>query len=185
VKVVVRQVETPSDSVDIEEVAQHAENEHACGRAVDYSEIGKHVFVCVQDPKRRYINGWVAYDEDDEPVGYMVATMRQSMFSKRFYAIQEMWYVLPRARKSFAGLMLLHAFDKWATERDAERIYMQVESDHDNALVERILRLMNAMGYKRQGYICVKIVNSSSSKEQGNDSSTHRVVGAGERQAAS
>jgi hypothetical protein len=175
---VIRQVETPSDSVDIEQVATHCNNQHGCGRSFDAREIGKHVRVCVMDAQRRYINGWVAYNTtDNKPVGYLVATMRQSMFSTRSYAIQEMWYVLPEARKSMAGLMLLHEFDKWATERNAERIYMQVEHDNDEVLTERIAKLMHSMGYKKQGYICVKVVNHEE-KEVNNDSSTHRSVGA-------
>jgi hypothetical protein len=180
-RISVRQVETPRDSLDIEEVSTHCHNDHGCGRAFDVDEIGKHVYVCVKDPQRKYINGWVAYDDDThEPVGYLVATMRQSMFSRRSYAIQEMWYVLPQARKSLAGLMLLHAFEKWATERDAERIYMQVEHDDNELLVERIFKLMNSMGYKKQGYICVKVVNASEEKEVGHDhdTATHRAMGA-------
>jgi hypothetical protein len=178
-KITVRQVETPRDANDIEDVATHCNNEHGCGRAFDAREIGKHVFVCVMDKQRRYINGWVAYDINNVPVGYMVATMRQSMFSTRNYAIQEMWYVLPHARRSFAGMMLLHEFEKWALERNAERIYMQVEHDHDEHLTERILRLMTSMGYKKQGYICVKVINN---EDKDNDRSTHRSVGAEQAQ---
>ena len=184
-KVTVRQVETPRCSVDIEEVATHASNEHGCGREFDPRAIGRHVFYAVKDPERKHINGWIAYDEELKPVGYLVATMRESMYSFRSYAIQEMWYVLPHARKaSMAGLMLLHAFDKWATERNAERIYMQVEHDQDEKLIERVFRLMETMGYKKQGYIGVKVVNSNANKDSSNDRSTHRVVGADERQAA-
>jgi hypothetical protein len=175
--VTIRQVETPSDATDIEDVATHCNNAHGCGRSFDAREIGKHVHVCVRDSERKYINGWVAYDTtNNKPVGYLVATMRQSMFSLRSYAIQEMWYVLPEARKSLAGLMLLHEFDKWATQRNAERIYMQVEHDNDEVLTERIAKLMASMGYKKQGYICVKVVNTQ--KELSHDSSTHRGVGA-------
>jgi transposase InsO family protein len=185
-KVTVRQVETPRDSVDIEDVATHASNEHGCGREFDPRAIGRHVYYAVKDPERKHINGWVAYDEQNKPVGYLVATMRESMYSFRSYAIQEMWYVLPHARKaSMAGLMLLHAFDKWATERNAERIYMQVEHDQDERLIERVFKLMETMGYKKQGYIGVKIVNPTVKEERSNDQSTHRVVGADERQAAS
>jgi hypothetical protein len=174
--ITVRQVETPRDGVDIENVATHCNNQHGCGRAFNAREIGKHVFVCVKDPERKYINGWVAYDMEGKPVGYLVATMRQSMFSDRSYAIQEMWYVLPHARQSFAGLQLLHAFDKWATERNAERIYLQVEHDNNEALTERIVKLMASMGYKKQGYICVKVLHKE--KELHHDSSTHSSVGA-------
>lgn len=177
-KITVRQVETPRDANDIEDVATHCNNEHGCGRAFDPREIGKHVFVCVMDKKRKYINGWVAYDINNLPVGYMVATMRQSMFSTRNYAIQEMWYVLPHARNSLAGLMLLHAFEKWAIERDAERIYMQVEHDNDHVLTDRILKLMTGMGYKKQGYICVKVLT----EDTNDDRSTHRSVGAEQAQ---
>jgi Acetyltransferase (GNAT) family len=176
--ITIRQVETPSDSIDIEEVSMHHDNEHGCGRAFNPRAIGKHVYVCVKDPERKHINGWVAYDEANKPVGYLVATMRESMFSDRSYAIQEMWYVLPYARKSMAGLQLLHAFEKWATERNAERIYMQVEHDDNDVLVERIFKLMATMGYKKQGYICVKTINKDKEKEVDHDSSTHRSVGA-------
>ena len=177
-RVVVRQVETPRDANDIEDVATHCHNDHGCGRSFDAREIGKHVFICVQDPQRKYINGWVAYDEQDQPIGYMVATMRQSLFSQRSYAIQEMWYVLPSARRSLAGVLLLHAFERWALERNAERIYMQVEHDSDWVLTERVVKLMQSMGYKKQGYICVKTFNEQQEKEVEDDRTAHRSVGA-------
>jgi transposase InsO family protein len=181
-KITVRQVETPRDSVDIEDVATHASNEHGCGREFDPRAIGRHVFYAVKDPERKHINGWVAYDIDGKPVGYLVATMRESMYSFRSYAIQEMWYVLPHARKSFAGLMLLHAFDKWATERNAERIYMQVEHDQDDKLIERVFRLMESMGYRKQGYIGVKVLDGNKEKDTSHDRTAHRAVGAEQAQ---
>ena len=174
----VRRVNTPADGVDIEELSAVHHAEFGCGREFDRKVVGMHAFHAVKDPERKWINGWVAYDVDNKPVGYLVGTIRESCYSHRLYAIQEMWFVLPRARRSFAAITLMQEFEKWALERDVERIYTQVEHDYDDVLVERITRMMGVMGYKKQGYVCVKLVNNKEKEVEDVNRTSHRSVGA-------
>jgi GNAT superfamily N-acetyltransferase len=176
--ITIRRVDTPAQCVDIEELAVLHHTEFGCGREFDKRVVGKHAYYAISDPERKYINGWVAYDQFEVPVGYIVGTIRDSCYSERTYAIQEMWFVLPKARKSFAALHLIKVFEEWAIERGVERIYAQVEHDHDDVLVERIFKMMRIMGYKKQGYVGVKQVGKQQEKEVEDDRSTHRAVGA-------
>lgn len=178
----IRQIETPRDSLDVEELAVQHHEEYGGSREFDYRVIGKHCYECCKDPQRKFGNCWIAYDDDNKPIGYIIGTMRASFYSARHYGVQEMWYVVPRARGSRTAIGLLTEFERWCIERNAERIYAQVEHDADDALVERIFKLMNVLGYRKQGYIGVKVINSQ--RDVDNDRSTHRVVGADERQAA-
>lgn len=174
----VRRVNTVKEGVDIEDLSALHHAEFGCGREFDKSVVGMHAFHAIKDPDRKYINGWIAYDKDDLPVGYLVGTIRDSCYSHRTYAIQEMWFVLPRARKSFAAITLMQEFEKWALSHNVERIYTQVEHDYDDVLVERITRMMGVMGYKKQGYVCVKLVNKEKEVEDDHASTSHRSVGA-------
>jgi len=181
----VRQIETPGDGVDVEVLAAQHHDEYGTSREFDAKAVGQAAFHCVMDKQRKHLNCWVAYDDNGSPVGYLAATIRPSFYSFRSYAVQEMWFVTQRARRTRAAIELLLQFERWALDRNAERIYMQVEHDSDDELVERIFNLMQRLGYKKQGYIGVKVPIYNTNKETDNDRSTHRVVGADERQAAS
>jgi hypothetical protein len=127
------------------------------------------------------LNGWVAYDDDNSPVGFLAATAYRSFYSYRMYTMQEMWYVVPRARSTLAAAQLLLAYERWALGMKAERIYTQVEHDNEPTLVERIFNLLQVLGYKKQGYIAVKrprYGNTTIHKDEDNDRTTHRSVGA-------
>jgi Acetyltransferase (GNAT) family len=178
----IKQIETPADALDMEELASLHHEEYGGSREFDHRAISKHCFLCCRDKERKFANCWVAYDDDNRPIGYVAGTMRDSIYSFRYFAVQEMWYVVPRARRTRTAVALLMEFERWAVERNAERIYAQVEHDADDFLIERIFRLMNVLGYRKQGYIGVKVPNSN--REVDNDSSTHRSVGTVERQAA-
>ena len=184
----VRQIETPEDGVDVEELATLHHEEFGTSREFDRKAVSRHAFQCVQDKARKYLNCWVAYDDNNQPVGYLAATIRDSFYSNRYYAVQEMWYVVPRARGTRASIELLLQFENWALAHKVERIYMQVEHDADDTLVRKILRLMARLGYRTQGYIAVKVPsyndNTNTNKDNGNDRSTHRGVGAVEGQTA-
>jgi len=184
---ITRQIETPEDGVLVEILAQQHHDEYGGSREFAAKAVGQAAFRCVMDKSRRYLNCWIAFDDNNEPIGYLAATLRDSFYSHRFYAVQEMWFVTPRARGTRAAIELLLQFERWAVARNAERIYMQVEHDADDELVERIFNLIQRLGYKKQGYIGVKVPKYTTptiNKDEDNDRSTHRVVGADERQAA-
>ena len=175
----VRQIETPADGLDVEDLAVMHHDEFGTSREFDRKAVSKHAFQCCQDKERKYLNCWVAYDDDGNAIGYLAGTIRDSFYSNRYYAVQEMWYVVPRARGTRASIELLVQFERWALFHGVERIYMQVEHDHDDSLVHKILRLMSRLGYRTQGYIAVKVPTyTNANKELDNDRSTHRGVGA-------
>jgi len=183
---IVRQIENPKDGTDVEELAQLHHDEFGTSREFDRTAVGEAAFHCVMDKERKYLNCWVAYDDYDKPIGYLAATIRPSFYSRRSYAVQEMWYVVPRARGTRASIELLVQFERWALSHRVERVYMQVEHDADDTLVVKIMKLMSRLGYRTQGYIAVKVptYDKPTNKELDNDRSTHRVVGAVEEHAA-
>ena len=182
--VTVRRIETPKDGLDVEELAQQHHDEFGTSREFDRKAVGQAAFQCVSDKERKHLNCWVAYDNNNIPIGYLAATIRPSFYSFRSYAVQEMWFVVPRARGSFASVELLAAFEEWALYHRVERIYMQVEHDANDTLVKKILRLMSRLGYRTQGYIAVKVPKYKSTiiEDNDDDRSTHRGVGAEQAQ---
>jgi len=174
---IVKQIETPKHAVDVEELAQQHHAEFGKARQFAKSAVGEACWNCVLDKRRTQVNCWVAYDDHDHPVGYIAGTIHRSFYSYSKYAVQEMWYVVPGARRSSTATKLLRAYEQWAVEHKCERIYTQVEHDDEPELVERILRLMQYFGYNKQGYIAVKRPVYTH-EEHDNDRSTHRGVGA-------
>ena len=183
----VEELHTPLHGIDVEELAQHHHEEFGGSREFSREAVGRACFNCVLDKQREQVNCWVVYDDNDIPVGYFAGTIHRSFYSDRLYAVQEMWYVLSRVRGTRAAIELLVQFERWANNHGVERIYTQVEHDADEQLVERIFKMMNKLGYKKQGYIAVKVTNNKPNtkhEDSSNDRSTHRGVGADEEQAA-
>jgi len=184
----VRQIESPKDGNDVEDLATLHHDEYGTSREFNAKAVGQAAFHCVMDKQRKHLNCWVAYDDNNQPIGYLAATIRPSFYSFRSYAVQEMWYVVKRARGTRASIELLLQFENWAVSHNVERIYMQVEHDADDTLVQKILRLMSRLGYRTQGYIAVKVpiykTTATFNKDEDNDRSTHRTVGVAEEQAA-
>jgi hypothetical protein len=181
----VEELHTPLHAVDVAELAQHHHDEFGGSREFSRDAVSRACFNCVLDKQREQVNCWVVYDDADIPVGYFAGTIHTSFYSDRLYAVQEMWFVLPRVRGTRAAIELLVQFERWANNHGVERIYTQVEHDADDELVERIFKMMNKLGYKKQGYIAVKVTNNKPNtkhEDTDNDRSTHRVVGAVEAQ---
>lgn len=173
----VEALETPKQGVDIERLAQLHHDEFGEGRDFDVRAVTRAVWQCVSDPDRKYINAWIAYDNGNRPIGYIVGTSRPSLYNLSDIAVQEMWFVVPEHRSGIIAVLLIWHFEKWAKDRGCERIYVQVEHDNRPELVERIFSVMDRLGYKKQGYIAVKHL-----KQKGNDDdrTTHSEVGVGE-----
>lgn len=171
----VEALQTPKQGVDIEQLAQLHHDEFGEGRDFDVRAVGRAVIQCIRDPERKYLNAWIAYDNRNRPIGYIVGTARPSLYNLTDIAMQEMWFVVPEHRAGMIAVLLIWHFEKWAKSRGVERIYVQVEHDDRPGLVERIFGVMNRLGYKTQGYIAVKHL-----KQKGNDDdrTTHSKVGA-------
>ena len=173
----IRGLATPEQGLDIEHLAQLHHEEFGSGREFSTDAVSRACFKCVMDKERKYLNGWIAYDDKSVPVGYLSGAMYPSTYSDRFYAIQEMWYVIPRCRGTRAAILLLNAYEHWAKARNAERIYTQVEHDGDLNTTEYVFGLLQRLGYRKQGYIAVKTED-----KYHHDRSTHRAVGAEQAQ---
>lgn len=176
-------LDTPKQAVDVEQLAQLHHAEFGSGRDFDVLAVAQSCRRCVSDSERKYFNCWIAYDGLGKPIGYLAANIITSFYSFRSYAVQEMWYVVPRARGTKAALALIYAFELWALGHNVERIYTQVEHDDSPRIVEIIFRLLSKLGYKKQGYVAVKVVNNTDNnthkdKDDNDDRSTHRQLGA-------
>jgi len=174
-------LDTPQEGLDVEHLAQLHHEEFGGSREFNVEAVTRACVKCVLDNERRYFNCWIAYDDKSLPIGYLAATLSESFYSFRSYAIQEMWYVIPRMRGTRAGIMLLNAYEGWAIKRDCERIYTQVEHDGALALTETIFGMLNKLGYRKQGYIAVKSFQHED-KDDDNDRTTHRAMGAQQAQ---
>ena len=178
----IRELNTPVQGLDVEWLATMHHQEFGGSREFDAKAVGRACLYCINDDQRKHLNCWIAYDDAyNKPIGYLAGTMHWSFYSYRSYAVQEMWFVLPHFRGTSAAVRLVREFEKWARERNAERVYMQVEHDNDMQLVERIFALIGRLGYEKKGYIAVKHI---STKDNDDDRTTHSGVGVTERQAA-
>jgi hypothetical protein len=176
-------LETPQQGVDVEDLAEQLHDELGETHAFDRRAICEACYNCVSDPQRTQVNCWIAYDDNHHPLGFLAGTIHRSFYSYRKFATQEMWYVVPGARRSHAATQLLLAYEEWALDHKVERIYTQVEHDNEPLLVERIFRLMQYLGYKKQGYIAVKRPQYDNlNEDKDNDRTTHRGVGAEQAQ---
>jgi len=171
---------TPKEGVDIEELALLHHNEFGGDRDFDVRAIARAVIQCIRDPERKYLNAWVGYDNDGRRIGYIVGTIRPSLYSMADIAQQEMWFVVPEHLSGLVAALLIWHFEHWAKDKNVEHIYTQVEHDEQPELVERIITMLDRLGYKKQGYIAVKHL-----KQKGNDDdrTTHRGVGVAQEQA--
>jgi RimJ/RimL family protein N-acetyltransferase len=163
---------TPSQGVDIEELAQLHHDEFGGTRQFDVRAVTRAVIQCIMDDRRKYINAWIGYDDDDKPIGYIVGTIRPSLYNMADIATQEMWFVVPKHRTGLVAIQLVWHMEKWAKSLGVERIYLQVEHDNNPELVERIIAIIGRLGYTKQGYIAVKHVFNRA-KGNSDDRSTH------------
>jgi hypothetical protein len=171
------ELQTPKQGADVEFLAQLHHEEFGGSREFDVDAVMKACVNCALDIQRDQVNCWIAYNTENQPIGYLAATIHSSFYSFRKYAIQEMWFVIPRYRNARAAVALLTAYERWATQRNVERIYTQVEHDDNVEVVERIFQFMNMLGYRKQGYIAVKQTHIKL-EDKADDPGTHRKLGA-------
>jgi Acetyltransferase (GNAT) family len=168
----IEMLNTPSQGVDIEELAQLHHDEFGEGRQFDVRAVTRAVVQCILDDRRKYINAWIGYDDGGKPIGYIVGTIRPSLYNMSDIATQEMWFVVPEHRTGLVAVQLVWHMEKWAKSHNVERIYLQVEHDDKPELVERIINVIGRLGYRKQGYIAVKHLFNRA-KDKSDDRSTH------------
>lgn len=96
-------------------------------RAIIENPTGAHCFI-------------VAVDTSGCPVGWIIGCIEQHFFSSQLIASIINIGVLPERRMSGAGVRLLSAFRKWATNRGAVELMAGVNSGIDQKRQDRFLR---------------------------------------------
>jgi len=75
------------------------------------------------DAERKWMNAWLAYDDEDKLIGMAVASTGGYPFSKSTWSLMHYWYVLPEYRQTFAALELLQAFEAWSRKLGCIRMH--------------------------------------------------------------
>lgn len=150
------ELESDDDIWNGRKLAQAHHTEFGTGREFDGAAIVALGLRCRNQEVRRESNCWIAYTDDDEPVGYLYATIGQSIFSFRRYAEQSMWFVLPKYRGTRAGIMLVKDFEDWAKSQHCESIRMGVMHTADAAMCDKVMRIINRLGYETCGSVAFK-----------------------------
>lgn len=87
------------------------------GQNIDYSKGLKHLYSLVETPVPMH-KLFVAV-EQDKIIGVMKCFISSYWYSNDVRAVHEILYVIPEKRGGTAALMLLGAFERWATESGA------------------------------------------------------------------
>lgn len=152
----VEQLMTAEHIMDVRDLAIAHHEEFGGSREFDSAAVCFSGNKMLEDEMREHGNCWIAYTDDGRAIGYMAASMGSTFHSWRRNAYQQMWFVLPKWRGSRAGVMLVKAFEAWATEKGCEVAYMSVEHDRIDENVRRTERFMNRLGYKTRGMLTTK-----------------------------
>jgi len=85
-------------------------------------------------------------EADGQPVGLVAGALVPHPFNPDLQVANELWWwVVPPARGSRAGALLLDAFDEWADDSGADLVNFTLEADspvRDRSLEKRGYRLM-------------------------------------------
>jgi GNAT superfamily N-acetyltransferase len=134
---------------DIEPMVEMGADMHAEGAfaALDYSrekcrELGHRY---IQSPDTNF--GAVA-EEDGKIVGMFMGYVTDYYFGNDKIACDILWYVVPEARGSRAGIKLLKAFQVWAAQCGASEVCIGVSTAVE---FERTGMLLQRLGYAHVG----------------------------------
>lgn len=108
----------------------------------------------VANTDHTYENAFLVYHHD-QPVGFLYATISEEfgLFDKSAWV--HMWYVDPDYRSARPSMLLIAAFEDWARQQGAARVYSTVVLDNSTD-VEMITQLLMRMGYNHTGNYLVK-----------------------------
>lgn len=143
--ITVREVRTSEESQDIVLLGQVHLAECLPHLPFDATAVIATADMILSDADRKLNNLWLAR-QDDEPVGYALGQCCPYYFNYEYLAKLEMWYVIPAARKSWAALKLIKAFEEWGRLNGSRQLYVGVaRTDQDEA--RHIRRLFPRLGY--------------------------------------
>lgn len=99
-------------------------------------------------------NGFVlgAWDSDTL-VGFINGYVGETFLNEEFNAYEQGWYVLPEYRGGSIALRLIRAFEGWAKERGAAKLWLGQSVNHKQ---DSTLRFFERLGYECQGFITCK-----------------------------
>ncbi len=163
VAVNITQLTTDKHVEDMCMLAQLHHEEFGTSREFDRLAIVSTGLRVIDDAKHEVFNCWIAY-KDDAPIGYLYACTTRSPYSWRRHASQIMWFVVKSERGTLVAKRLTTAFERWAVTLNCEIITMSVEHTYDEGMVSRIIRLINALGYKTRGMYAIKHLTSEPNK---------------------
>ena len=107
------------------------------------------MFQGTADPERKWMNAWLAYD-DDKLIGMSVASTGGYPFSKATWSLVHYWYVLPDYRNSLVALELLRAAEAWSRKLGCTR--MQFGADRTDATKSaEINEALSKLGFTEYG----------------------------------
>lgn len=121
------------------------------GHEIDNSAVEYNAMFWTQDPSREWANLWMLFDKDNNPVGFLGASIFQHFYNWTKGARQEEWYVLPQHRSILTARLLVDAYEKWAMEWGCSRIFMGIEYIQQTDLDKRVGKLIESFGYTRRG----------------------------------
>ena len=106
--------------------------------------------VMIMNSDRKDINAWVAYDEEEIAVGFMVGAVHRCLFSPTKIAQQELLYVVPESRKSLLANNLIECYEFWAATQKVSQIFLGVAMN-DVIHSDRVGLFFERRGYDRVG----------------------------------
>lgn len=146
----VKEVRTKEEVDDVVVMARifHAEN----APHLDFSPdcIHRYADAIRYDFDRTSYNAFIAYNDSQEPVGFLVAKAGPYFFSDQIAAYQELWYVIPGLRGTRVAFELIKMFEEWARLLGAVEIFTgQIIPDPVKG--KKVSRVLTKLGYPRVG----------------------------------
>jgi GNAT superfamily N-acetyltransferase len=86
-------------------------------------------------------------------IGYVCAVVHESIFNDKLRVSDIGLFVLPDYRHTSASIKLVRLLEEWAIKQGASQIWLgQTTGDEP----DRVVKFYNRLGYKTQGFNCLK-----------------------------
>ncbi len=124
------------------------------GGEFDVDQVMANAWVIVS---RDDYGAWLAYD-GDKVIGFLAGHISETLFDKQLSAFDDLFYVLPESQNNGAGKQLFHAYESWARERGATKLYITLTSDIDT---ENTLQKIQSQGFEHWGSVVCKDIGNN------------------------
>ena len=150
----VREIKDMEDVMTVLELARLFHQENRPELLFEDAHLVAYGDTILRDTSRSRANCFICF-KDEKPIGFLVATCSDYMFSRQLSARQELIYLHPDFRGLTPFRKLLKALDEWAALCGAVEVYTGV-SVHEPDKAEKISRLLERSGYPMNGYYHMK-----------------------------